>query len=104
MADRSVRPSVVRWLSGLLVSVTAVAAVSVLIGLLDPHVPVLSLLVLYILAVLPVALVWGTGLAVVTSILSTAAFAYLFLLPTHSIRLPTRASWPPWACSWSPRW
>ena len=42
---------------------------------------------LYILAVLPVALVWGTGLAVVTSILSTAAFAYLFLPPTHSIRV-----------------
>ena len=87
MAGRSVRPSVVRWLSGPLVSVTAVAAVSGLIGLLDPHVPVLSLLVLYILAVLPVALVWGTGLAVVTSILSTAAFAYLFLAPAHSIRV-----------------
>jgi signal transduction histidine kinase len=67
--------------------VTAVAAVSVLIGLLDPHVPVLSLLVLYILAVLPVALVWGTGLAVVTSILSTVVFAYLFLPPDHSIRV-----------------
>ena len=87
MADRLLRPSVVRWLSGLLVSVTAVAAISVLIGLLDPHVPVLSLLVLYILAVLPVALVWGTGLAVVTSILSTVAFAYLFLRPIHSIRV-----------------
>jgi len=33
-------------------------------------------------AVLPVALVWGTGLAVVTSILSTAVFAYLFLSPS----------------------
>jgi signal transduction histidine kinase len=87
MAGRWVRPSVVRWLSGLLASVTAVAAVSGLIGLLDPHVPVLSLLVLYILAVLPVALVWGTGLAVVTSILSIAVFAYLFLPPTHSIRV-----------------
>jgi signal transduction histidine kinase len=87
MAGRSVRPSVVRPLSGLLVGVTAVAAVSVLIALLQPHVPVLSLLVLYILAVLPVALVWGTGLAVVTSILSTTVFAYLFLRPTHSIRV-----------------
>jgi K+-sensing histidine kinase KdpD len=87
MADRLLRPSVVRWLSGLLVSVTAVAAISVLIGLLDPHVPVLSLLVLYVLAVLPAALVWGTGLAVVTSILSTAAFAYLFLRPIHSVRV-----------------
>jgi hypothetical protein len=61
MAGRSVRPSVVRPLSGLLVGVTAVAAASVLIALLEPHVPVLSLLVLYILAVLPVALVWGRG-------------------------------------------
>jgi hypothetical protein len=60
---------VVRWLGGLVVSATAVAAVSGLIGLLDPHVPALSLLVLYILVVLSVALVWGTGLAVVTSIL-----------------------------------
>ena len=42
---------------------------------------------LYILAVLPVALVWGTGLGVVTSILSIAVFDYLFLLPTHSIRV-----------------
>src|SRR4029450_7016349 len=87
MAGRSVRPSVVRWLSGLLVGVTAVAAVSVLIALWEQYVPVLSLLVLYILAVLPVALVWGTGLAVVTSILSTAAFAYLFLRPIHSFRV-----------------
>jgi signal transduction histidine kinase len=87
MAGRWARPSVVRWLSGLLVSVTAVAAVSGLIGLLDPHVAVQSLVVLYILAVLPVALVWGTGLAVVTSILSIAAFAYLFLPPIHSIRV-----------------
>jgi signal transduction histidine kinase len=88
MVGRWVRPSGVRWLSGLLVSVAMVAAVSGLIGLLEPHVPVLSLLVLYILAVLPVAIVWGTGLAVVTSILSTAVFAYLFLPPIHSIRVP----------------
>jgi K+-sensing histidine kinase KdpD len=87
MADRWVRPSGVRWLSGLLVSVAAVAVVSGLVALLKPHVPVQSLLVLYLLAVLPVALVWGTGLAVVTSILSTAVFAYLFLPPTHSIRV-----------------
>lgn len=77
----------VRWLGGLVVSVAAVAAVSGLIALLDPRVPALSLLVLYILAVLPVAVVWGTGLAVVTSVLSTGAFAYLFLQPIHSLRI-----------------
>ena len=75
-----------RWLSGLLVSVIIVAAVSGLIGLIDPHVPALSLLVLYLLAVLPVALVWGTGLAAVTSILSPLFFAYLFTARTGSVR------------------
>ena len=56
MAGRWVRPSVGRWLSGILVSVALVGAVSSLIGLLDPHVPVLSLLVLYILRNLVLAL------------------------------------------------
>jgi K+-sensing histidine kinase KdpD len=76
-----------RWLSGLLVSVAAVAAVSGLITLLDPHVQALSLLVLYILVVLPVAVVGGTGLAVVASILSVVVFAYLFVPPIHSVRV-----------------
>ena len=30
---------------------------------------------------------WGTGLAVVTSVLSTAVFAYLFVPPIHSFRV-----------------
>src|ERR671926_89208 len=87
MAGRWVNPSMVRWLGGLVVSVAAVAALSGLIALLDPRVQALSLLVLYILAVLPVAVVWGTGLAAVTSVLSSAACAYLFLQPTHSLRI-----------------
>jgi signal transduction histidine kinase len=87
MAGRWARPSVARWLSGLVVSVTAVAAVSGLIALLEPHVPVLSLLVLYILAVLAVAVGWGTVLAVVTSVLSAVTFTYLFLPPVGSIRV-----------------
>jgi signal transduction histidine kinase len=87
MAGRWTRPSVGRWLSGLLASVAAVAAVSGLVALLRPHVPVLSLLVLYILVVLPVAVVWGTGLAAVASVLSTVTFAYLFLTPIHSLQV-----------------
>jgi signal transduction histidine kinase len=85
MAGRWVRPSGARRLSGLLVSVAMVAAVSGLIALLEPHVPVLSLLVLYVLPVLAVAVGWGTALAAVTAILSTVVFAYLFLPPTGSI-------------------
>ena len=42
----------------MLVSAALVVAVSGVLTLLEPHVPVLSLLVLYLLAVLPVAVVW----------------------------------------------
>ena len=65
----------------------AVAAVSGVIALVEPHPPAVSLLVLYILPVLAVAVVWGTGLAVVTAVLSTAFYAYLFAPPIHSIRV-----------------
>lgn len=85
MAGRWVKPSAVRWLGGLLVGVTGVAAVSTVIALIDPHAPALSLLVPYILPVLAVAVGWGTGLGVVTSVLSTAVFAYLFVPPVHSV-------------------
>jgi signal transduction histidine kinase len=74
---------VFRWLSGLLAGVVLVAAVSVLIELLAAHVPVLSLLVLYLLAVLPVALVWGSAFAVAVAVASAVAFVLLFLAPVH---------------------
>jgi signal transduction histidine kinase len=78
-----VRPSVFRRLSGLLAGVVLVAAVSGLIELLDEHVPVLSLLVLYLLAVLPVALVWGSAFAVAVAVASAVVFVLLFLAPVH---------------------
>jgi K+-sensing histidine kinase KdpD len=90
MAGRGVRPSVARWLRGLVVSVIAVGVVSGVIALLEPHLPVLSLLVLYILAVLAVAVGWGTALAVVTAILSAVCFAYLFLAPSGSVMVTDR--------------
>ena len=80
-------PSAVRWLGGLLVSVTAVAAVTGIVWLLEPHVPVRSLLVLYVLTILPVAVGWGTVLAAFTSILSAVCFAFFFLPPIHTWRL-----------------
>ena len=79
MADVRIRPSLLRWLSCLLVSVALVAAVSAVLMLLEPYVPVLSLLVLYLLAVLPVAFVWGVGPAAAVSVASAAVFAVMFL-------------------------
>jgi hypothetical protein len=57
-AQRRVRSPVVRWLSGLLTG--AVAAVTGVLALLDPHVPAPHMLMLYLL-VMPVAIVWGWG-------------------------------------------
>jgi signal transduction histidine kinase len=78
---RLIRPGISRWLLGLLASAALVAAVSGLVALLEPAIPPLYLLVLYVLVVLAVAIVWGTPLAAVASVLSAAVFAYLFVPP-----------------------
>ncbi|GAA3066588.1 hypothetical protein GCM10010464_33650 [Pseudonocardia yunnanensis] len=83
MAHVRIRPSVLRRLSGLLVGVVLVAAISALIEVLDEHVPVLSLLVLYLLAVLPVALLWGSTAAVAVAVISAGAYVLLFLKPAR---------------------
>jgi signal transduction histidine kinase len=81
------RPATRRWLTGWLVSVVLVAAVSGGIQLLQPHVPVPSLLALYLLAVVPVAVVWGAWFAVLASLLSGVAFVFLFSPPRYSYRV-----------------
>jgi two-component system sensor histidine kinase KdpD len=80
-------------LVGIPASVGAVALVSALVSVLEPHVPVLSLGVLYVFAVLPVALFWGTGLAVAVSVASMLAFNYFFLPPRHSFHLQESQNW-----------
>jgi K+-sensing histidine kinase KdpD len=80
-------PPMPRWLSGFLATVALVAAVSGLLLLVDPHAPALSLSVLYLLAVVPVAIMWGVRQAIVASLLSTAAIAYLFLPPRGSFQV-----------------
>ncbi|GAA4473699.1 DUF4118 domain-containing protein [Phytohabitans houttuyneae] len=68
-----------RWLRGLPAGAVAVAAVTGAVALLEPHLPALGLLPLYLLAVLPVAVRWGAGPAAVVSVASTALFGHLFL-------------------------
>jgi two-component system, OmpR family, sensor histidine kinase KdpD len=81
------------WLSGLLTSAALVAAVTIIIALLEPHVPVLSLGVLYLFAVLPIAVFWGLALAIVVSVASMLAFNYYFLPPTHTLTLQDSRNW-----------
>src|SRR6201993_570491 len=83
-----------RWsLLGALASIAAVAVVSGAIELLKAHVPVLSLGVLYIFAVLPIAIVWGRLYAIAVSVLSMLAFNILFLPPLYTITLADSRNW-----------
>jgi K+-sensing histidine kinase KdpD len=78
---------------GLLASAGAVAFVSAAIAVVERWVPVLSLGVLYIFAVLPVAVFWGLGLATAVSVASMLAFNWFFLPPRHTFQLRDGANW-----------
>jgi K+-sensing histidine kinase KdpD len=80
-------------LVGVISAVAAVAFVTAAIAVLKPYVPVLSLGVLYELAVLPVAVLWGVPLATAVSIASMLAFNWFFLAPTHTFQLQDTANW-----------
>ncbi len=67
--------------------------VSVAVWALEPHAPVVSLGVLYLFAVLPVAVLWGLPFAIPVSIVSMLAFNWLFLPPTHTLRLADSENW-----------
>ena len=53
----------------------------------------LSLGVLYELAVLPVAVLWGLPLAIAVSVASMLAFNWFFLPPTHTFPLSDGENW-----------
>jgi two-component system sensor histidine kinase KdpD len=74
-------------------SVAAVAIVTGVIALVKPHVPVLSLGVLYLFAVLPVAAAYGIAFAVGVSVLSMLAFNWFFLQPVHTFSLAESSNW-----------
>jgi two-component system sensor histidine kinase KdpD len=76
-----------------LASAGLVVLVSAVVALLKPHVPVLSLGALYVLAVLPVAILWGTTLAAIVSVASMLVFNWFFLPPYHSFNLQEGQNW-----------
>lgn len=61
--------------------------------MLEDAAPVLSLGVLYVFAVLPVAVVWGTAVAVAVAVLSMLAFNFLFLPPLYTFTLTDSENW-----------
>jgi len=78
---------------GALVGAGAVTLVSIAITALKPHMPVLSLGVLYVFAVLVVAVRWGIVLASVVSVASMLTFNWFFLPPTRTFQLRDGANW-----------
>jgi two-component system sensor histidine kinase KdpD len=73
--------------------VAAVGAATLLVYLLKPVAPVLSLGVVYTLAVLATAVLWGLAPAVVVSVASMVVFNYLFLPPVHTLTLADGRNW-----------
>src|SRR5256714_8175054 len=76
-----------------LASLVALCAVTGAIFALRPVAPVVSLGVLYLLAVLPVAIFWGHRYALPVAVASLLAFNFFFLEPVHTLRLRDSENW-----------
>ena len=85
-----------RWadrLTGALICVLAVGLVTAAVYALRPIAPVLSLGVLYVIAVVAVAVLRGLAYAVPVSIASMLVFNFLFLPPIHTFALEESENW-----------
>ncbi|HLX33161.1 MAG TPA: ATP-binding protein [Gaiellaceae bacterium] len=71
----------------------ALALVTGAIELLEGHIPVLSLAVLYLLGIIPVAVAWGIVYAVGVAIGSMLAFNFFFLPPLYTLTLQDDRNW-----------
>ncbi|HST24840.1 MAG TPA: DUF4118 domain-containing protein [Gaiellaceae bacterium] len=87
------RNRALRAVIGLLVGAALVAAVTGAVFGLREVAPVLSLGVLYLLAVLPVAVLFGPWAALPVSVASMLAFNFFFLEPVHTLRLRDTENW-----------
>ncbi len=74
-------------------SVVVLVVVTLAIGLLKSFVPVLSLGVLYVFAVLPIAVAFGLIYAGLVSVASMLAFNWFFLPPVHTFTLADSRNW-----------
>jgi two-component system sensor histidine kinase KdpD len=83
----------VKTLTRVAASAGALALVTGAIELLKGHVPVLSLAVLYLLAIIPVAVAWGIVYAVGAAIGSMLAFNFFFLPPLYTLTLQDTRNW-----------
>jgi two-component system sensor histidine kinase KdpD len=78
---------------GVLVAIAAVAVCTLLIYPLKQIAPVVSLGVVYLLAVLVVSAIWGAWLGVLAAVLSAAAFNFFHLPPVGRFTISSSENW-----------
>jgi two-component system sensor histidine kinase KdpD len=78
---------------GVLVALAAVALCTLLLYPLERIAPVVSLGVVYLLAVLVVSAIWGAWLGVLTAVLSAAAFNFFHLPPVGQFTIRNSDNW-----------
>jgi two-component system sensor histidine kinase KdpD len=79
--------------TGAIVAVVLVALCTLLIYPLKHAAPVVSLGIVYMLAVLVVSVTWGVGLGVLTAVLSAFAFNYFHLPPVGRLIIHDADNW-----------
>src|SRR5665213_3937476 len=82
-----------RLIKPLLGSAAAVTIATLVVWALTSIAPTLSLGVLYVFAVLPVAVVWGIRWALAVAVASMLAFNFFFLPPVHTFTLSDSTNW-----------
>ncbi len=80
------------WL-GLLATLAAVAAGTLVVYLLKPAAPVVSLGVVYLPAILLISVVWGLRLGLLASVASTVAFNFFHIPPLHRFEIGSEQNW-----------
>jgi len=79
--------------TGVLVSIAAVALCTLIVYPLERVAPVVSLGVVYLLAVLVVSTIWGAWLGVFTGVISAGAFNFFHLPPTGRFTVADSSNW-----------
>lgn len=78
---------------GYVVGLTSVALVSVLIGLLMERISIPNVSMLYLIAVLVTATAFGSGPAILASVLAYLAFNWFFVEPRYSFTIANPSEW-----------
>lgn len=80
------------WL-GLLATFAAVAASTLIVYLLKPISPVVSLGVVYLPAILAISIFWGLRLGLLASLVSVVAFNFFHIPPLHRFTIGSDQNW-----------